>query len=643
MENLRLHQGHLPQNVFDNIRTMQLAGRLKFFIRKWEDYGAPNYIKGIIKGMSIPFNRNPPLMPKSMNNLFKLQTGKSQAMQQEITKLLLMGALEKCNHNSVFLSRLFLVPKSDGSQRPVLNLKPLNRFMDPKPFRLVNHLKVPKFLQRNDLLAKIDLSSAYLHVPIKPAHRRFLALSYNNQCYQMTALPFGLSVAPVIFARLTNWIASLLRSKGVRIIVYLDDFLLACQDLTTLKNQIKLTIKVLTELGWIINWEKSHLVPTHKLEFLGIIWDTEKNVKSISTRKIRKIEEALHQIRIARHWTWRKAKSLLGLLTFAAFVVPLGPLNCRLIQRAVNRLNSLQPDQTCIVPQTAIHDVNWWSANVRKNSPIFTKNPTAFISTDASDWGWGSELNGELMSVPWTVTQSSWHINVKELYAVYETIRAHIGKLKGQAVVVQSDNRTVISHIRRQGGTKSANLLKLSKNLLSLCHQAQITIHPQFIPGRYNLTADSLSRKKKIAEWSLSPSVTRKIFERWGTPEIDLFATESSAVVPLYVSQDPRDKNAVFTNAFSRKWAFSLAWIFPPPTLVPQVLQHLNNAVGTYIVVVPKWEKSFWRVDLRQRATAPPYQIRNLQHHLVDLSSAAPPPEVNKLRLEAWRIRGGAI
>ncbi|KAI5643953.1 hypothetical protein NE865_04129 [Phthorimaea operculella] len=306
-------------------------------------------------------------------------------------------------------------------------------------------------------------------------------------------------------------------------------------------------------------------------------------------------------------------------------------------------MSLLQPDQRCTVSKTAIRDLDWWLTNIHKKSPIFERNPTTFLCTDASDWGWGAELNGKMISVPWKTTQRSWHINVKELYAVYESIRTHVAALRGQTIIVQSDNRTVISHIRRQGGTRSAKLLNLSKRLLMLCHQAKIILRPQYIPGRYNLAADSLSRRKSLAEWSLSPSITKKIFERWGTPEIDLFASNLSAVVPQYVSQDPRDKKAVFTNAFSRRWSFNLAWVFPPPALIPQVMQHLNNAEGTYVIIAPNWEKSFWRVDLRRRATAPPFQIRNLQHHLIDLTSAAPPPEVTKLKLEAWRIRGGAF
>nr|CAI5846316.1 unnamed protein product [Callosobruchus analis] len=127
----------------------------------------------------------------------------------------------------------------------------------------------------------------------------------------------------------------------------------------------------------------------------------------------------------------------------------------------------------------------------------------------------------------------------------------------------------------------------------------------------------------------------------WDLPVIDLFTSKLTAVVPLYAALSRNDHTALFVDAFSRQWVYHLAWIFPPPTLMPRVLQHLNSATGTYIVVVPRWEKVFWRADLKSRAIAPPFQIHNLQANLVDMSTGRPPENTKPFRLEAWKIQGG--
>lgn len=102
----------------------------------------------------------------------------------------------------------------------------LNKSLRPPKFHLINHHKIPACLNDMDLMVKIDLSQAYFHLSVIPSHRRFLAFAYDNTIYEMTCLPFGLATAPSIFAKITNWVANLFRERGIRVIIYLDDFLL---------------------------------------------------------------------------------------------------------------------------------------------------------------------------------------------------------------------------------------------------------------------------------------------------------------------------------------------------------------------------------------------------------------------------------
>ena len=188
-----------------------------------------------------------------------------------------------------FLSRLFLVPKQDGTARLIFNLKRLNNFLSVKRFRLVSHFKVPSFLQRGDYLVKIDLSQAYCHVPIRASHHRFLSLAYRGVVYEMVGLPFGWVSAPHIFASLTNWIAEHLRKLGFRIIVYLDDFLLVHQDPDVLAAQTGRTLACLEVLGWKVNYTKSILSPMHGVQFLGIFWNPTADLKRLPLSKVETI------------------------------------------------------------------------------------------------------------------------------------------------------------------------------------------------------------------------------------------------------------------------------------------------------------------------------------------------------------------
>lgn len=540
-----------------------------------------------------------------------------------------------------FLSRVFLVPKENGKKRPVLNLKRLNQFLNPKPFRLINYQQIPKFIQENDYMMKVDLKNAYFHIPVQESHRRFLAFVYKGQFFNMTCLPFGIATAPLVFSRITNWIAGMLRSRGVRIVVYLDDFLLANQDPVLLAEQARETIHFLRELGFVINVDKTSWVPTHMIEYLGIVWDSEKNVKLLSVEKVKRTRQQIRGIIQRRTWNWQEAKSVIGRLSFAAFVVPLGRLHCRSLQIASNTIPQFTKKKHCITQQ-ALEDLHWWLENTDLVSSIWSTGKMSYLITDASDWGWGAVLNDTQLSQQWEESQSKWHSNRKELWAVLSSIKVNVDSLRNHTVQLQTDNRTVAAYIRKEGGTKSRPLLEMTRELLELCHNYAITLEPHYVPGRYNTAADHLSRGRAPPDWCLSEKVREMLFTKWGIPEIDLFATQRSAVVSRYVSIDVTDQEAAYINAFSRIWNHRLAWLFPPPTQIPRVLHHLNSAVGVFILIVPRWDRVFWRADIKSRALEAPMVIRNLQHHLKDLTTGHPPPGVDRFILEAWKVRGGS-
>ena len=125
-----------------------------------------------------------------------------------------------------FVSNVFLVPKSEGRWRLILNLKALNQFVIHEHFKMEDIRCVKDLLNWGDYMCKLDLKDAYLSIPIQQSFRKFLKFSWQGKMHEYTALPFGLSAAPRVFTKLLKPILATLRQRGIRLIAYLDDFLI---------------------------------------------------------------------------------------------------------------------------------------------------------------------------------------------------------------------------------------------------------------------------------------------------------------------------------------------------------------------------------------------------------------------------------
>ena len=109
--------------------------------------------------------------------------------------------------------------------------------------------------------------------------------------------------------------------------------------------------------------------------------------------------------------------------------------------------------------------------------------------------------------------------------------------IQNQNVLIRSDNTTVCQYINRQGGAKLTQLCNLTMRLWEYTIAHKVTLKAVHIMGNKNILADILSRQRVlVTEWSLSISVVEKLFQIWGKPMIDLFATIENKKAPLFCS-----------------------------------------------------------------------------------------------------------
>ena len=121
---------NVPQNV-------PQTGRLTFFTPAWEMITQDPWVLKVIQGYQIEFVTPP--VELSLLHLPTLPATQVTVLDQEITELLLKQAIHPVQSpypEGGFTSSIFVVPKKDGGNRPVVNLKPLNQFLAYKHFKM---------------------------------------------------------------------------------------------------------------------------------------------------------------------------------------------------------------------------------------------------------------------------------------------------------------------------------------------------------------------------------------------------------------------------------------------------------------------------------------------------------------------------
>ena len=92
----------------------------------------------------------------------------------------------------------------------------------------------------------------------------------------------------------------------------------------------------------------------------------------------------------------------------------------------------------------------------------------------------------------------------------------------------------MVALINKQGGTRCPALSLRVEEILLWAHTKGWSLSASHIAGSANIMADLLSRQDKIiqTEWTLTHQALEQVWNKWGKPILDLFATKFSARLP---------------------------------------------------------------------------------------------------------------
>ncbi|XP_034564504.1 uncharacterized protein LOC117830473 [Notolabrus celidotus] len=608
----------------------------------------PWVLSTVSKGYRLQFAMKP---PRFNGVLVSVARGEAaQVLEEEITSLLnkrAIRAVPDVEAQQGFYSRYFLVPKKGStSLRPILDLRVLNKHLRKYTFRMLTHKVLCRSIRPGDWFVTIDLADAYFHIAIYPSHRRFLRFAYQGKAYEYQVIPFGLALAPRVFTKCVEAALSPLRSSGIRIFSYIDDYLICSHSREQAIRDSAAVTGHLRNLGFNINWGKSRLQPSQYTEYLGLSINSLSYRVTLSEGRLTSLMHCLSLFERGKVISFRLCLRLLGLMASVISVVPLGLLMMRDFQRWVAALR-LCPrrhlSRRVKVTPTCLAALRPWrdAADLASGVALGTVSSRVTMTTDASLSGWGATLSGRTVNGTWSPRLAQAHINVLELWAVFLALQHFLQFIQGHHVLVKTDNSTVVAYINRQGGTRSLQLHTLARKMIMWSSTRLLSLRATHVPGVLNRGADLLSRGNPLyGEWTLHPQVVEQIWQRYGRAAVDLFASRENAQCPLYFSLS--EVNAPLgMDALAHPWPDVLLYAFPPLSLISPTLARVRQQSLSLILIAPQWTSKHWVAEITQILADEPWPLPIRRDLLTQAHGEIYHPHPDRIALWAWPVRGG--
>ncbi|KAA6401217.1 MAG: hypothetical protein EZS28_003261 [Streblomastix strix] len=180
-----------------------IGGRLIYFQEERKKHGAQDLIS---RGISAKW-----ISPSSIEFLMKmrrvpdqrraLQCGKQ--LETLIEKELQNKIIEEVKESQIkWFNPIFAIPKrGKGKWRKITDCSKLNDKLQEGHFKMEDIHVLRELMKQKDWLIKIDIESAYHHVPVNPNLRDFLGFKFKERSFRYVAMPFGIKHAPLIFKR----------------------------------------------------------------------------------------------------------------------------------------------------------------------------------------------------------------------------------------------------------------------------------------------------------------------------------------------------------------------------------------------------------------------------------------------------------
>jgi hypothetical protein len=370
-------------------------------------------------------------------------------------------------------------------------------------------------LGRGCWLSKFDVRSAFKLVPVRPEDRPLLGLVWAGKYYFEVVLPFGLRTSGYRweeFAVALHWLAE--RQLGVACVFhYVDDFLFVAPpaDGEAAKRQRAAFQQVCSELGVPLAEEKL-IGPTHELDFLGVLIDTDRMECRLTDKRIAKLRSLLQAWgKDNRRVSCDELMSMVGKLEWATVVVRAGSAFLKRLRGEMMTMKKARGDQGARPRRLSVEariEIGWWldiflttTGNRRAIiEPPWVEDSTMELYTDACDTGYGACFGNRWFQGRWTAAQLAFaRVNVRismpylELHALVHAAVTWGHLWRGRRITFRCDAEAAVLAVQKMRSRKDS-MSELLRLLYATAVRHDFEFRCVHVAGKTNAVADALSR-----------------------------------------------------------------------------------------------------------------------------------------------------
>ena len=246
-----------------------------------------------------------------------------------------------------------------------------------------------------------------------------------------------------------------------------------------------------------------------------------------------------------------------------------------------------------------LREFTFWQTNISSlnRQQIWTHNqtPSQIVYSDASNSACGALLHVErikkIFHCNFSVHEQQQSSTWRKLSAVCKAVETFKSDLQNRTVAWFTDNQGIVSIISIGGNVENLQLLAL--DFFKICVECNISIDVKWIPREANFDADIISKIIDYDDYSLNDSIYSRLNAKWGPFTIDRFACTYNKKTKRFNSRFYQPKCEA-VDAFTHNWNGENNWLFPPPILIPRVLDHMKTCAAEGTLIVPYGSPPFF-------------------------------------------------